>query len=188
MADEGGHGFTRTTTGRIVIRLDTVERGLLRTLTNQLIEFLEPTSDAAGEDPLAALVGIDTDAPRPTDPALLRLLPDAYPDDPVASDDFRRFTERGLREAKVQSARTLLETLERSGVKVTLSADEAGAWLSALNDIRLALGVRLGIEVDGWRPDQDGDDGLAHVYDWLTFVQDSLVLALMPSSAFGDTQ
>jgi hypothetical protein len=87
-----------------------------------------------------------------------------------------------LREAKVQAARTLAASLERSGTKVTLTADEASAWLSALNDIRLALGVRLGIVVDGWQPDDAGDEGLAHVYDWLTFVQDSLVTALMPAS------
>lgn len=181
MAGEGGYGFTRTATGRIVIRLDDVERGLLRALVAQLMEFVGPVEGAGDADPLAALVGIDPTAERPADPALLRLLPDAYPDDPEASEEFRRFTERGLREAKSQAARTLAATLERSGTKVTLTADEAAAWLSALNDIRLALGVRLGIVADGWRPDDAGDDGLAHVYDWLTFVQDSLVTALMPA-------
>lgn len=188
MSTEGGHGFTRTTAGRIVIRLDDVERGLLRTLTDQLIELIEVPEAAEQDDPLASMVGIDADAVRPQDPALLRLLPDAYPDDSSASDDFRRFTERGLRAAKTEAARTVAQTLERSGVKVTLTAGEAAAWLSALNDIRLALGARLGIDTDGWRPDPRADDGLGHVYDWLTFVQDSLVNALMPSTGFGAEQ
>ncbi len=178
------HGFRRTATGRIVLRVDVVEKGLLTTLLDQLMEFVAPEI-ADDEDPLVQLVGLDPDAERPEDPALARLFPDAYLDDADAAAEFRRFTERDLRETKVAHAQTALETLRRSGEKVTLSADEAAAWLGALNDVRLALGTRLGITEEGMAelaslPDDDPRAATFHVYDWLTYLQESLVHAIMP--------
>jgi hypothetical protein len=178
------HGFRRTATGRIVLRVDVVEKGLLTTLLAQLVDFVTPEV-AEDEDPLVAIVGLDPDAERPDDPALARLFPDAYLDDAEASGEFRRFTERTLRESKVAHASTALETLRRSGEKVTLSADEAAAWLGALNDVRLALGTRLGVTEEGMAdlaalPDDDPRAATFHVYDWLTYLQESLVHAVMP--------
>jgi hypothetical protein len=178
------HGFRRTATGRIVLRVDVVEKGLLTTLLEQLVEFVSPEIDE-DEDPLVQLVGLDPDAERPDDPALARLFPDAYLDDTEAAAEFRRFTERDLRETKVAHAHTALDSLRRSGEKVTLSADEATAWLGALNDVRLALGTRLGITEDGMAelaslPDEDPRAATFHVYDWLTYLQESLVQSVMP--------
>jgi len=65
-------------------------------------------------------------------------------------------------------------------VEVRLDLAGSTAWLRAITDIRLVIGARLGIV-------QDGDDGDIHdeqsallraVYDWLAYVQDSLVGAL----------
>lgn len=178
-------GFTRTLTGRIVLRVDIVERGLLATLLEQIIEFVAPEEPEGEADPLAAIVGIDRRAQRPEDPALARLFPEAYPDDADASADFRRYTERGLREGKAAAARTALDTLQASGEKVTLSTDQAQAWLSALNDIRLALGTRLEITEDSLDelaalPDDDPRAGTYHLYDWLTYLAETLVRSLMP--------
>lgn len=178
-------GFTRSLTGRIVLRVDVVERGLLRSLLEQLIEFVAPEEIDPDADPLAALIGIDVDAHRPDDPALARLFPDAYADDPQASQDFRRYTERGLREAKVAAATTALQTLDASGEKVTLTPDQAKAWLTALTDIRLALGARLELTEDSHDelanlPEDDPRSGTFHVYDWLTYLAETLVRCLMP--------
>jgi hypothetical protein len=178
------HGFRRTATGRIVLRVDVVEKGLLTTLLEQLVEFVAPDV-AEDEDPLVQLVGLDPDAERPEDPALARLFPDAYLDDVEAASEFRRFTERSLRDAKVAHARTALDTLRRSGDKVTLTRDEAGAWLGALNDVRLALGTRLGVSEEAMEefaslPDDDPRAATFHVYDWLTYLQETLVGAVMP--------
>ena len=180
----GVHGFQRTVTGRIILRLDVVEKGLLTSLLQQLLDFVTPEVDE-DEDPLVRIVGLDPDAERPEDPALARLFPDAYLDDPEAAAEFRRFTERTLRETKVAHASTALETLRRSGEKVTLTADEAGAWLGALNDVRLALGTRLGVTEEGMAelaalPEDDPRAATFHVYDWLTYLQESLVRAVMP--------
>jgi hypothetical protein len=177
------HGFRRTATGRIVLRVDVVEKGLLLTLLEQLVEFVTPEG-AEDEDPLVSLVGLNPDAERPEDPALARLFPDAYLDDVDSSAQFRRFTERSLRETKLAHAATAIETLRRSGDKVTLSADDAVAWLGALNDVRLALGTRLGVTEEAMAefaelPEEDPRAATFHVYDWLTFLQESLVRAVM---------
>lgn len=177
-------GFRRTATGRVVLRVDIVEKGLLATLLEQLAEFVTPDV-REDEDPLVQLVGLDPEAERPEDPALARLFPDAYLDDVEAAAEFRRFTERDLRDTKLAHATTALETLRRSGEKVTLSADEASAWLGALNDVRLALGTRLGITEEAMAefaelPDDDPRAATYHVYDWLTYLQETLVRALLP--------
>lgn len=181
------HGFRRTLTGRIVLRVDAVEKGLLTTLLEQLVDFVAPEPEDDDDDPLHRLVGIAESAERPEDPALARLFPDAYLDDAEAAADFRRFTERALRDTKVEQARTALDTLRRSGDKLTLTEPEAGAWLGALNDLRLALGSRLAITEDAAEEfaaldDDDPRAATYHVYDWLTFLQDSLVRSVMPTA------
>jgi len=178
------YGFRRGVTGRIVLRVDEVEKGLLTALLTQLVEFVEPDGELP-DDPLAQLVGIDPGAETPDDPALARLFPDAYHDDPEAAAEFRRFTERSLRQTKVANATTALQTLARSGEKVTLTADEATCWLGAITDLRLALGSRLGISEESLEelaalPDDDPRVATYHVYDWLTFLQESLVQSVMP--------
>jgi len=176
------HGFRRSFSGRLVLRTDEVERGLLADLVAQLEEFVTPDEDPHA-DPLARMVGIDPDAERPDDPALARLFPDAYTDDDDAASEFRRFTERSLRDGKLANARTVLDGLARGGDKLTLSDGEEQAWLGTLNDLRLTLGSRLGIEEDSHEkfaalPDDDPAFSAFWVYDWLTYLQETLVRAL----------
>ena len=180
------HGFRRTRAGRVVIRLDSAERGLLRSLVEQLREMVQPADgpDAAPTDPLARLVGIDPAATTPTDPAMLRLFPDAYGDDePEATAEFRRFTERSLREGKLANAELVLSSLEGAGERLTLSPQDVQPWLGALNDVRLTIGTRLGITEDIEDRRAFGADEAELVaydlYDWLTFLQETLVRAVM---------
>jgi len=170
--------FRRTVTGRFVLRLDDLEKGLLGSLIAQLADLLAPKAEL---DPMAAMVGIDPEAERSDDPALARLFPDAYSDDDEAASEFRRFTERSLRDLKIANAQTALETLTRAGQKVTLSAAEAQAWLLTLTDLRLALAARREIIDDDWeRPDDDDPRAVNFgVYDWLTYLQESLVQTLI---------
>jgi len=178
-------GFTRTDSGRVLVRLDELERSILRSLADQVIGLIAPAAGTPDADPLAAMVGIADHAETPDDPVLARLLPDGYRDDPEAAGDFRRFTERGLREMKAAHARTVIAGLERSGDKVTLGDDECASWLGFLNDARLALGTRIGITEENHEelaslPDDDPRAAMFQVYDWLTFMQDSLVRVVLP--------
>lgn len=177
------YGFRRTLTGRISCRLNVHERLLLTNLTGQLLGLVEPEDDPADQDPLAAMIGIDPHVTRPTDPAVARLFPDAYHDDATASDDFRRYTERSLRSSKLANAHTVLDTLAAAGDKITLGDGQTGAWLGTLNDLRLVLGTRLEITEEGHEIPEDlgpGDEmfGLHLAYDWLTYLQETLVQAM----------
>lgn len=179
-------GFRRTSDG-VTARFARPEATIIRDLVEQVVELVQPLPPAAEADELAAMVGMSDGAldheQLPDDPVLARLLPDAYSDDPDAAGEFRRFTESGLRSGKVQCAQTLLDTLPASGGKVKLTSQEAEAWLRSLNDVRLALGVRLGVTDDDDALDEDveADDprfAYVQVYQWLAYIQASLVAAL----------
>jgi hypothetical protein len=170
--------FAKRRRGGVILKLDPQEQPLLRQLVGELLVLVEP-APAADADPLSAMVGIGTATETPDDPVLARLFPDAYPDDSAAAGEFRRYTEQGLREKKRSNAATALATLER-GKDVELSDDEARAWLGVLNDLRLALGTRLDVDED-WDDQMAslGEDdpllGLFVVYDWLSYLQETLV-------------
>ena len=178
-------GFHRDRQGRITLRLESVEVVILTDLVQQILALVEP-GEVADADPLAAMVGIDDSAIESDDPAVQRLFPNAYPDDDAASSDFRRFTERSLREGKVARAQMVLEGLEQLAAhdgRSEVEVDEARAWLGVLNDLRLVLAARLGVDDDEgqWRAAVSGDDEAeqgAMLYDWLTWLQDGLVDAL----------
>jgi Domain of unknown function (DUF2017) len=175
-------GFRPTSEG-VTARFAKPEAAIIRDLVGQVVELVVADIPAPDADELAAMVGISESTEVPDDPVLARLLPDGYRDDPEAAQDFRRFTESGLRSAKVESAQMLLQTLPAGGGKVRLSSDQAEAWLRSLNDVRLALGVRLGVtdDFDGLNEDVGPDDpryAYIQVYQWLAFLQESLVAAL----------
>ncbi len=175
-------GFRRTGAG-IELRLRGAEVLALRQLVGELLTLLEEGASAVPSDPLAAFVGIAESAVRPADPALARLLPDAYADDEEAAGDFRRFTEADLRAGKRSSARRVLHSLDEAGSRLTLDDAAAQSWLGTLNDLRLALGVRL--EVTGDTSAELDRLGSHHpharmlsVYGWLGYLQETLVEAV----------
>src|SRR5260370_18873476 len=171
--------------------LAAAEACLLRSLVSQIMALVEPEDfedrpEPEPDDELAALeamvYGPGADQP-PEDPVLARLLPDGYRDDPAAAGEFRKYTEPALRSAKHQAAREMLDKLPGAGGRIQLTQDQALSWLKALNDVRLALGVRLGVTEDfeqQWgrlKPD-DPQWTAFEVYAWLGAVQESLVQAL----------
>jgi hypothetical protein len=182
-------GF-RAAPGGATARFAAAQATIIRDLVSQVAELVATDMPDSGDAApagaaadFALQLGVSDATELPDDPVLARLLPDAYRDDPDASGEFRKYTEQGLRSAKVAAARTVLATLPPSGGKIRLSEPEAQAWLRSLNDVRLALSVRLGIteELDEAEPDPDPDDPRAAylwVYQWLAIVQESLVEAL----------
>jgi hypothetical protein len=181
--------FRPTRDGGASARIDSAEAALLRDLISQVMGMIvgsRPPRPQWGspEDALADIFDPDAPAEIPEDPVLARLLPDAYPDDPDAAKEFRRYTETSLRNTKRESAQILLDTLPARGGKIKLSGDEARAWLRALNDVRLTFGTRLNVTEDyedqlaGLNP-EDPAAAAFEVYGWLGAVQSSLVQALM---------
>ncbi len=162
----------------IVIQIEEFEVKILGDLANQLLEITSPNSDVvANEDPLAAMIGIDSQAEKPTDPISTRLFPDAYPDDPEASLEFRRFTERSLRETNVNRAKSVLADMQGQ-TTLTLSGDQWQHWVGFLNSLRLALGTRLEVDQDTWTQERAESDPLYQIfelYNWLTWMQETLI-------------
>ncbi|HVH22726.1 MAG TPA: DUF2017 domain-containing protein [Pseudonocardia sp.] len=138
---------------------------------------------------VAELAALLADHPDPDDPAVERLFPDVYPEDPAAAAEFRRFTEADLKADKLDQAKTVLSDLLETGGEIRLADEKADLWLRALTDVRLALGTRLGVQ-DETDIETELDDavgrnptsprvGQLSVYAYLTYLQESLVGALM---------
>jgi hypothetical protein len=150
----------------LVGRLDAAEASVLGMLLDQL-ELLLDSDDAAG------------------DPVLARLLPEGNRADAEAAADYRELTESSLRSGKADDLAMMRAALPDGGGDVVLDADQAAAWLRSTNDLRLALGTRLGIAEDTEPPDDvvDEESQQLAVYYWLTALQGSLVDALVAGRA-----
>ena len=178
------HGFHRHGDNAFVAEFSESEREVLINLVEQIIELLGERTDNHVDDPLAAMVGITTHDSPPEDEVLLRLLPNAYADQ-VDAAEFRRYTESTLRAKKYAHSMSMRITL-KSALDGIIEVDHNGAndWLGAMNDIRLALGVRLKVEqtsheeLELLAPD-DPMRGVYAVYSWLGWLQESLIVALM---------
>ncbi|WP_161972358.1 DUF2017 family protein [Glaciihabitans arcticus] len=162
------------------------EATLIASLAGQIAALLGGLVEVPHfDDPDAAAlfesVGMGGTSTLNDDPAIARLLPNAYAE-PGASGDFRRLTERSLASRKVANAGVVVASLDaalNSGGELALDDAEAQSWLRTLADIRLTIAARLGIEADG-DEGADDDDSLAlrDVYDWLAWVTDSLIGAI----------
>ena len=114
----------------------------------------------------------------PGDPAVARLLPSAYPDDEEAAAEFRRFTSDDLTARKLANARRVLDDVATPTAE-RLDAAGQQSWLRTLTDLRLVLGSRLGVTADGPAPSDDPHVVVMHdVFDWLGYLQESLVQTL----------
>ena len=181
--------FRSSRGGGVRAALAPAEASLLRSLVGQVITLVAPDGPPAVPDQPDGMpsdldwAALDAQPETPDDPVLARLLPDGYRDDPTASQEFRKYTESSLRSAKQQAAQEMLDTLPESGGKIQLTNDQAHAWLKALNDVRLALGVRLNVTEEfeeqwGRLRADDPQQAAYEVYAWLGAVQESLVQAL----------
>jgi hypothetical protein len=179
--------FRHTRDGGVRAWVSAGEAALLRTLVAPMIDLMggdrvdKPVRSVVDE--LEELFSEGPDPQTPTDPVLARLLPDAYRDEPEMAGEFRRYTESSLREAKKYFAQAVLDTLPENGGQLRLSGDQARDWMRALNDVRLAFGVRLEVteEFEDQLAALDPEDpkvAAFEVYGWLGAVQESLVRAM----------
>jgi hypothetical protein len=154
----------------LLVSLTEPEAELLRNIPDELRPVLE-----AGRDP--------------DDPVRERLFPRAYldPTEDLAEQEWQELVHPELIRERLKALERLTETLSRvtprkGRVEIEIDADEAQAWLGALNDARLALGTRLGVteDLDQAELPPDHPDAAAYaVYGWLTWVQGDLVETLL---------
>jgi hypothetical protein len=148
----------RTRKGEFLLRLSPSEREALRSAAGLLRQLLT-----------------DGDAER--DPALQRLFPAAYRDDPEQAREFDAMVHGELLSQRLAA----IDTLERTVDAGRVDEGELGAWLAAINDVRLVLGVRLGVTEETSEADFRGDDERAQtfaIYAYLTWLEDDIVRSL----------
>ena len=189
---------------RFVARFDEMERGVVAGLMEQTREIVAPPDTPEAPAPDAdtfdrIVAGLDTtDRPHVAedrDPALDRLLPTAHRGDEEIAAEFRRLTEHDLRDRKAAALATAVLALRGgSGDRLELTRPQAEAVLVALTDTRLVLGERLGLKTDddALTLDErvsslDPDDPAvyaASLYDFLTWMQESLTTAMLGRGLF----
>ncbi len=156
--------------GGVRVRLTVRERELLASLPAQLRPLL------AGEH--------DLDTPAGT--VRQRLFPAAY-SDPLDEMEFQELVSTQISSDRLAAVEDFAETLQGGSVRRSwwsreLDAEQAAAWLSALNDARLTLAMVVGVtSEDHWstRPDRSDPTSVALYY--LGWLQDQLLGALMGS-------
>jgi hypothetical protein len=145
----------RAAGGRFRLRLSAAERHLLRDLPAELRSLLEGGSK---------------------DPTLRRLFPPAHEGDADAEAEYQELMHDEL----LGKHRDALAVLEQTADREELREEEFDAWLSALNDLRLVLGTRLGVTEELYETDidlNDPDAGGLGVYLYLTWLQEQFVEA-----------
>jgi Domain of unknown function (DUF2017) len=148
------HGIARRRDGRFRVRLLAQERELLRRLPDELRDLL-------ADD----------------DPTLVRLFPPAYPEDERADEDYRGLVRGELLDGKLAALRTLQETADEQ----RLDEKQLGAWLGALESLRLVLGTQLDVTEETYVAPPDPRDPQAQqyaLYGWLSWLQEEVVQAL----------
>ena len=168
------------------------EAALLHSLVTSMLGMLEDRESSSPADELEKITGIRTgNSQPPQDETMKRLLPDFYrsqTDHPAGSGTaeslnsaLRSLHEPEIIDAKREAAQRLLQTIPKDGGRFELTEDDAQAWAAAVNDVRLALGTMLDVGPAG--PERLPADhpmaGHLDVYQWLTVLQEYLVLGLM---------
>jgi uncharacterized protein DUF2017 len=147
----------RSRFGGFVLRIPPAEREVLGMLPEMLRALLS-SNDA-------------------NDPALRRLFPRAFPDDEKASAEFDAVVRDDLLEQRMAA----IETMERTLGAEHLTEEELIAWLAAVNDLRLVLGVRLDVTEDSTVSDFAGDPETERAYSlymFLSYLEEDVVRAL----------
>lgn len=147
----------RTRRGDFRLRLPAEERQVLRALPGQLRELMT-TSDAS----------------------LRRLAPPAYADDPRLEAEYRELVGDDLTAERLRGLEVMEQTVEAD----RLDEEQLGAWLGAINDLRLVLGTRLDVteEMDvSAVPDTDPRYAALALYSYLSFLEEQVVEALSSS-------
>ena len=178
-------------TGDLSVALSNDELHILINLVEQLLELLGEgnfnhhyqTDDPFAQLMAATMGNIQSPISQPEDPVLKRLLPNAYPD-PESADEFRKYTEPALRKLKQDHLLYLREQLvfpvDHELERADIAISDPTQWLIAINDLRLALSVRLNIDQSSFESyelmsDTDQQKPLFAVYFWLGGIQENLL-------------
>jgi hypothetical protein len=143
---------------RFAVHLSQGVRGLLVELCQQSRALLE------AEDPSS-------------DPAVARLFPPAYQDDPLRNLEFETNVGATPRAGKLEA----LDIVERTARATELTEDELLAWIGVVNDLRLVLGTRIEITEEATDEDFPADDARHdsyRIYQFLGYLLQEMLEAM----------
>jgi Domain of unknown function (DUF2017) len=141
---------SRAGDGTYRLRLNADERAVLGTLVAQLRELL-------------------TDG---QDPALRRLFPPAYADDPARDAEWRALVGDDLLARRLRA----VDLVESTLAEKRLTEEQLTAWMGAVNDVRLVLGTKLDVDEDMDEIDPtDPDAPVLAAYTWLGWLLSEVV-------------
>jgi Domain of unknown function (DUF2017) len=150
-----GPKIKRTRKGDFDVDIPKHERELLRSVVPQLRELLDGDLD---------------------DPALRRLFPTAYADDPERDREYQQLVRDDLADRRRASIDTMLGSIDAK----RLDEEQLLGWMSAVNDLRLVLGTRLDVsEESDLTPDpRDPDGPMLALYGYLGYLLETIVVAV----------
>ena len=154
-----------------------MEREVLGELAATVAEALIHRCQSVPKDELEELTGIRSGHKEaPMDPSLARLLPDfeRAGDEEYEGDNslLRSLHESDITKGKLINLAIIGQALGPDGsVNVTITEDEADAWLSGINDLRLYLSA---IDADDPVRREERDN----LVDWLAYNQGTLLDAM----------
>jgi len=117
----------------------------------------------------------------PADPELVRrLYPVVHPDNQDRESEYQRLMRDDLITSRIAGIDIVTAVLGRSGRKVTLDEAQMGAFMQAVNGVRLVLGTLLDVTEDDELVERDDADTAPeyHLYGYLSWILDSSVRAL----------
>jgi hypothetical protein len=163
----------------VTLQLEFVEVALLSSLPNELRQYFDVVTD-------------------PEDPVYRRLFPHAYldPTEDRAEMAFTAFVRPESSEQRLAALDAVTMALDEAIAQgtgsaevlhLTLTFEEVDAWVRAMNEIRLVLGVRLDIGDEATSAatvavtSDSNELQYRELYDWLSWLQHELVEALLPA-------
>ena len=140
----------------IVVRLDDTMRDLLVRVSEELREVL--------------LVN-DPETTK-------RLYPTAYPDDEELESDYQEMVHDQLLMQRLDALDTFQATINDEAISI----DDADAWMSTINQVRLVLGTQLDVGEDESAIDEDDPEAHSKViYQVLSHILEELTHARIRS-------
>lgn len=142
--------------GSVTCRLQPVEAEVFATLLSEF-RILAENPEAGGPD------------------VARRMQVAAYPDDPLAEDDFRATQGAAMSAERLTQASSLERAvvdgrLSDGSLRTVIAADDVDLWLMVINQLRVAYGTALGVDADTEYDvidDNDEDGNRKRVYLWL---------------------
>ncbi|MDK4280183.1 DUF2017 domain-containing protein [Corynebacterium accolens] len=163
---------------KITAVFEPMEREVIGNLTATVSEAIIGRAQSAPKDEVAEMLDMPTGhTEAPEDPSLARLFPDFQkPGDEEYDGDaslLRSLHENDIARAKLQNLQVIGNALgPTGGVEVSISEQEAQAFVAGLNDLRLYVAA-------GDATDENLMTDRDTLVEWLAYCQDSLLEVLM---------